>query len=81
MADLVVRDAINPDHPLPGDVNGDGLVDGRDAIRLMKYLADEEDPETGELFEIHPSNSDINGDGTVDEKDLLRLMINLGEAE
>ncbi len=81
MADLVVRDVINPDHPLPGDVNGDGLVDGRDAIRLMKYLADEEDPETGELFEIHPSNSDINSDGTVDEKDLLRLMINLGEAE
>lgn len=63
---------------MPGDVNDDGTVDGRDAIRLMKYLAEEEDPETGEPLMIQENNADVNGDGAVDEKDLLRLMRYLG---
>ncbi len=62
----------------PGDVNDDGTVDGRDAIRLMKYLAEEENPETGEPLMIQENNADVNGDGAVDEKDLLRLMRYLG---
>ncbi len=57
-----------------GDVNEDGAVDGRDSIRLMKYLAGETDPETGDTFIINEFNADINGDGNVDEHDLLRLM-------
>ena len=59
---------------LPGDVNGDGEVDGRDAIHLMKYLAEEIDPETNEIYEINEKNANVNGDDTVDERDLLRLM-------
>ena len=62
------------DDRLPGDVDGDGTVDGRDVIRLMKYLAEETDPETGEIFSIHPDNADVTGDGEIDEKDLLRLV-------
>ena len=42
MADLVVRDVINPDHPLPGDVNGDGTVDEKDLLRLMINLGEAE---------------------------------------
>ena len=57
-----------------GDVNGDGLTDGRDVVRLMKYLAGEIDPETGETVEIDEKNADLNEDGTVDELDLLRLV-------
>ncbi|MBR3431804.1 MAG: leucine-rich repeat protein [Clostridia bacterium] len=63
---------------LPGDVNDDGVVDGRDVLRLMKYLADEKDPETGKLIEINEDNADVDGSGTVDEKDLLRLIRYLG---
>lgn len=66
------------DHPLPGDVNMDGIVDGRDSIRLMKYLAEEIDPETQNLYEISRKNADVNGDANVDELDLLRLVRYLG---
>ena len=63
---------------LPGDVNGDGEVDGRDVIRLMKHLAKETDPETGNIYLIRETNADVTGDGEVDEKDLLRLVRYLG---
>ena len=61
-----------------GDINGDKTVDGRDAIRLMKYLAGEIDEETGEVFAISEKNADLNQDGVTDELDLLRLMKFLG---
>ena len=59
---------------VPGDVNGDGVVDGLDVVRLMKYLAEEIDPATEKVFEIHENNADVTGDGKVDEKDLVRLV-------
>ena len=58
----------------PGDVNADGVVDGRDVIRLMNYLADEIDPATGKVYEINENNADVDGSGVVDAKDLLRLV-------
>ena len=63
---------------LPGDVNDDGTVDGRDVLRLMKYLAGEEDPVTGEPIEINKDNADVDGNGAINEKDLLRLIRYLG---
>ena len=62
----------------PGDVNTDGTIDGRDVLRLMKYLAGEEDPETGEPIEISENNADVDGSGNINEKDLLRLIRYLG---
>ena len=62
------------DTDIPGDVNGDGEVDGRDVIRLMKFLAEETDEETGEVVKINEKNSDLNQDGEVNELDLLRLL-------
>ncbi len=70
----VICDNNSQADPLPGDVNEDGVVDGRDVIRLMKYLADEIDETTNEIFEINTVNSDVNKDDKVDELDLLRLM-------
>lgn len=61
----------NPEH-IPGDVNGDTEVDGRDIIRLMKYLAEEED------IEIVEMNADVNEDGEVDVRDLLQIIRKLG---
>ena len=62
--------------PLPGDVNGDGVFDGRDAIRLMKYLAEDE-----EDTDIVEGNADVNEDGVVDGRDLVRIVKMLAEEE
>ena len=51
---------------LTGDCNGDGTVDGRDLLRLARYLA-------GGGSEIDRSAADMNGDGQVDGRDVLRL--------
>ena len=52
---------------LLGDVNGDGVVDNKDLVRLRKYLAD---PDTTEIVF---ANADVNLDGEVDNKDLVRM--------
>lgn len=52
---------------LLGDVNDDGVVDGRDIIRLAQYDAGIE----GKV--INKRNSDVNCDGIVDGRDLIRL--------
>ena len=52
---------------LLGDVNGDGAVDGRDALRLLKYLA-------GQDVAMEETAADMTGDGTVDGRDALRLL-------
>ena len=44
------------------DVNGDGVVDTRDLVRVMKNMAARE------------STDDINGDGRCDTRDLIALM-------
>ena len=63
-----------PDEQKLGDIDGDRLVNGKDAIRLMKYLAGECDPETGKEYIIDKKTADLNLDGKVDELDLLRLV-------
>ncbi len=51
----------------PGDVTGDGALDGRDALRLLKYLA-------GQDVAMEETAADVNGDGVVDGRDALRLL-------
>ena len=59
---------------IPGDVTGDGKVNGMDLVRLRKYLA-------GDSVEIDLSNADVTGDGKVNGMDLIRLRKYLaGEA-
>ena len=55
-----------------GDVNGDGVIDGRDIIRLRKYLADY-DEKTGTSGVEIAAGADCTGDGIVDGRDLIRL--------
>ncbi len=52
----------------PGNVNGDeaGTVDGRDVIRLARFLA-------GDGVQINEKAADVNADGTVNGRDLIRL--------
>ena len=51
---------------IPGDTNGDGVVNVFDLLRLKKHLA-------GSSVEINLLNADVTGDGKVDVFDLLRL--------
>ena len=51
---------------MKGDANGDGAVDGRDVLRLVRYLA-------GTGVTIDWEAADVNGDGNVDGRDVLRL--------
>ena len=54
------------DTRIPGDTNGDGVVNVFDLVRLKKYL-------TGGDVEIGMLNADVTGDGKIDVFDLLRL--------
>ena len=59
--------AADPDHHLPGDINGDGEVNNKDLTRLFKYL-------TGYDVEVQEAALDVNGDGSVNNKDQTRLF-------
>lgn len=52
---------------IPGDVTDDGVVDGRDSVRLLKHLAHWD-------VTINASNSDVTGDGLIDGRDSVRLL-------
>jgi hypothetical protein len=52
---------------MPGDINGDGVVNNKDLNRLMKYLTDKSTT-------VVKAALDVNGDGSVNNKDLNRLM-------
>lgn len=51
----------------PGDANGDGAADGRDATLLLQYAA-------GWDVQIKSRPADANGDGTVDGRDATLLL-------
>ena len=52
---------------IPGDINGDGVVNTKDTTRLMRYLANWD-------VEVNEAALDVNGDGVVNTKDTTRLM-------
>ncbi len=63
----VVAGCVSVQDYLPGDINGDGVVNNKDLNRLMKYLTDNSTT-------VVTAALDVNGDGTVNNKDLNRLM-------
>ena len=52
---------------VPGDINGDGIVNSKDLTRLLKYVS-------GNDVEVNEAALDVNGDGVVNSKDLTRLL-------
>jgi len=52
---------------LPGDINGDGKVNNRDAARLLQYLA-------GWDVEVVEEALDANGDDKVNNRDAARIL-------
>ena len=65
-ADQVVITESTPDH-IPGDINGDGVVNNKDVTRLMRYLKDP-------TMAVNEAALDVNGDGKVTNKDVTRLV-------
>ena len=86
--DFIVREVINTDEQLLnayvtpgmihivdimyGDATGDGVIDGRDVVRLKKYLADY-DYTTGKSNIAIELGADATGDGVIDGRDVVRL--------
>mgnify|MGYP000478346638 CR=1 FL=1 len=61
-----VAGQVNISLRVPGDTNGDGRVNTKDFIAVMKYLAGEGSGDT--------ASCDVNGDGKVNTKDYITLM-------
>ena len=67
VACTVENGEITFDSHIPGDITGDGNVNGKDVTRLLKYVA-------GEDVTVVEDALDVNGDGRVNNKDLVRLL-------
>ena len=53
---------------LYGDANGDGAINARDVVVLMKAAV------SGDYAGVDAANSDVNFDGTVNAKDVIAIM-------
>lgn len=54
--------------PQPGDVNGDGVIDGMDAVAILRYVARLQ----SETF--YSAAADVNGDGVIDGMDAVAIL-------
>ena len=52
---------------IPGDINGDGSVNNKDAVLLFRYVA-------GWQIDVGNALVDLNGDGSVNNKDAVLLF-------
>ncbi|MFH1744129.1 MAG: IPT/TIG domain-containing protein, partial [bacterium] len=63
----------------PGDTNADGIIDGRDALRIMRAVEglDPPDPTTAERGDVHPfpgTDGRAVGDGVLTRADAERVL-------
>ena len=70
---------VTPSETVIGDVNGDGVVNGRDLVRLRKYLSEIGSDPAAVSTEIFPG-ADLNGDNVINGLDLIRLRKMLNAA-
>ena len=59
-----------PDETVEGDLNGDGVADKEDAVRLLMYLYFPDETS----YYVDKTVCDFNGDGVVTDADALYLL-------
>ncbi len=64
---MCIVNVYDPDERLPGDVNEDGAVDGKDALIIMQYSA-------GWPVLINGWQGDVNADGSTNLQDALLIF-------
>ena len=52
-----------------GDISGDGIIDARDSLRILKYAVG-----SYNINDEFACAADINGDGIIDARDSLRIL-------
>ncbi len=58
---------IKPCEIVPGDIDGDGVINAKDVTMLRRYLAG------GWNVTVNLANADVDGDGTINAKDVTIL--------
>ena len=64
---VLTNGAVTVIEYIPGDANGDGTVNNRDAARILQYIA-------GWDVEFLEAAMDANGDGIVNNRDAARIL-------
>lgn len=67
LAVITTYEAAEPSGRIPGDADGNGVVDAKDTLLVLKFGA-------GDKVEINTLNADVDQDGLVDLNDALLLM-------
>ncbi len=70
-AGLPVSMVVSGSASMPGDINGDELVNIQDIIFLINFILDVDEPDTGQF-----SAADMNDDGVLNIQDII-LIINV----
>ena len=65
---VTVKISVSERTVLSGDVNGDGVVDGMDAVAILRYVAGLEQS----VF--IQAAADVNGDGSIDGMDAVAIL-------
>jgi len=63
----IVEGTVEVSAYIPGDINGDGVVNNKDLTRLFQYHSDWD-------VKVEEEALDVNGDGSLNNKDLTRLF-------
>ena len=65
--------------PKKGDVSGDGIIDGRDALKILRHIRgmevlNQEELLLADVFPVDEMNPTISGDGTLTDEDAMQIL-------